>query len=52
MPVSSPLSTQLPNGVAKTELTNAYFDARLATAITGRNWRTARKLFDLARTGK
>ena len=43
---------QLPNGVAKTRLTNAYFDARLATVTTGRNWRTVRKLFDLARTGR
>ena len=43
---------QLPNGVANTKLTNAYFDTRLATVTTGRNWRTVRKLFDLARTGK
>jgi uncharacterized protein (DUF1697 family) len=39
---------QCPNGVAKTKLTNAYFDARLATVSTGRNWRTVRTLFDLA----
>jgi uncharacterized protein (DUF1697 family) len=38
--------------VAKTKLTNVYSDARLATVTTGRNWRTVRKLFDLARSGK
>jgi uncharacterized protein (DUF1697 family) len=30
----------LPNGMARTKLTNAYFDAKLATTSTGRNWRT------------
>ena len=39
---------QCPNGMAKTKLTNAYFDARLATVSTARNWRTVRTLFDLA----
>jgi uncharacterized protein (DUF1697 family) len=39
---------QLPNGVANTKLTNAYFDSRLATISTGRNWRTVLKLFELA----
>jgi uncharacterized protein (DUF1697 family) len=39
----------LPNGAAKTKLTNAYFDSRLATTSTGRNWRTTTKLLALAR---
>jgi uncharacterized protein (DUF1697 family) len=30
----------LPGGVAKTKLTNAYFDATLGTKSTVRNWRT------------
>ena len=30
----------LPNGVARTRLTNAYFDRILGTTSTGRNWRT------------
>jgi uncharacterized protein (DUF1697 family) len=30
----------LPNGVARTRLTNAYFDRALGTTSTGRNWRT------------
>lgn len=36
-----------PNGVARTKLTNTYFDAKLATVSTGRNWRTVTKLLEL-----
>jgi uncharacterized protein (DUF1697 family) len=36
-----------PNGVARTRLTNAYFDAQLATISTVRNWRTVLKLVEL-----
>jgi uncharacterized protein (DUF1697 family) len=39
---------QCPNGVGRTKLTNTYFDSRLATISTGRNWRTVLKLFELA----
>jgi uncharacterized protein (DUF1697 family) len=35
---------QLPNGVARSKLTNAYFDSKLAAMSTGRNWRTVNKL--------
>lgn len=38
---------RLPNGVGQTRLTNAYFDTRLATTSTGRNWRTVTKLREL-----
>jgi uncharacterized protein (DUF1697 family) len=38
---------QLPNGVGRSKLTNDYFDARLATTSTGRNWRTVIKLLEL-----
>jgi uncharacterized protein (DUF1697 family) len=34
----------LTTGAAKTKLTNAYFDSKLATVSTGRNWRTVTKL--------
>lgn len=34
----------LPNGVGRTKLTNAYFDAKLATVSTVRNWRTVLEL--------
>ena len=39
---------QCPNGAGNTRLTNAWFDSKLATISTGRNWRTAIKLFELA----
>jgi uncharacterized protein (DUF1697 family) len=38
---------RLPNGVARSKLTNAYFDATLATTSTVRTWRTLLKLLDL-----
>ena len=38
---------RLPNGVARSKLTNAYFDGRLATVSTIRNWRTVRKLVEM-----
>jgi uncharacterized protein (DUF1697 family) len=37
----------VPNGAARTKLTNAYFDSKLATVTTGRNWRTVLKLWEL-----
>jgi uncharacterized protein (DUF1697 family) len=39
---------QCPNGVGSTKLTNAFFDSKLATVSTGRNWRTVLKLFEMA----
>jgi len=38
----------LPNGVARTKLSNEYFDRTLATLSTGRNWQTVLKLAALA----
>jgi uncharacterized protein (DUF1697 family) len=40
---------RLPNGAGTTKLTNAYFDLKLSTISTGRNWRTVTKLLELAR---
>ena len=40
----------LPNGMARTKLTNAYFDAKLKTTSTARNWNTVGKLVELAGT--
>jgi uncharacterized protein (DUF1697 family) len=34
----------LPKGLANSKLTNAYFDSKLKTVITMRNWRTLQKL--------
>lgn len=38
----------LPNGAARTKLTTAYFDSRLSTTTTVRNWRTVLALDALA----
>jgi uncharacterized protein (DUF1697 family) len=38
-----------PNGFARTKLSTAWFDSRLATTSTVRNWNTVRKLLALAR---
>ncbi len=38
---------RLPNGAGRTKLTNGYFDTKLATISTGRNWRTVTTLFAL-----
>ncbi len=37
-----------PNGAARTKLTNAYFDTKLSTTSTMRNWRTVLKLVEMA----
>ena len=36
-----------PNGVARTKLTNNYFDSKLATTSTVRKWKTVLKLLEL-----
>ena len=41
----------LPNGAAKTKLTNAYFDSRLKTVATQRNWRTVKMLMQMMEAG-
>lgn len=38
-----------PNGMARTKLTNAYFDAKLGTTSTVRNWRTTLALLEMTR---
>jgi uncharacterized protein (DUF1697 family) len=38
---------RLPNGAARSKLTNQYFDSKLATVSTARNWRTVTKLLEL-----
>jgi uncharacterized protein (DUF1697 family) len=39
---------KLLNGAAKTKLTNAYFDSKLSTISTARNWRTTLTLMAMA----
>ena len=38
-----------PNGQGQSKLTNAYFDSKLKTVSTGRNWRTVQTLLQMAR---
>jgi uncharacterized protein (DUF1697 family) len=38
----------LPNGSAKSKLTNAYFDSKLTTVCTVRNWATVLKLHEMS----
>ena len=37
-----------PNGFASTKLTNSYFETRLSTTSTTRNWKTVLRLLDMA----
>ena len=46
----SEIYLHLPNGVKDTKLTNAYFDAKLATVSTSRNWKTVTTLLQLLNT--
>ena len=46
--VGREIYVRCPNGVARSKLSNAYFDARLETTSTVRNWRTTLKLLELA----
>ena len=38
---------RLPNGAGNSKLTNAYFDTKLATVGTSRNWRTVTTLLEM-----
>ena len=44
----SEIYLHLPDGVARSKLTNAYFDSKLGTTSTARNWKTVLKLNELA----
>jgi uncharacterized protein (DUF1697 family) len=46
--VGDTIFLSLQNGVAKTKLTNKYFDAKLTTTSTVRNWNTVQILVELA----
>ena len=37
----------LPNGMGRSKLTNAYFDSRLSTVSTARNWATVNTLLEM-----
>jgi uncharacterized protein (DUF1697 family) len=40
---------RMPNGMARTKLTNQYFDSKLATVSSARNWNTVVTLFEMTR---
>ena len=42
------LYLRVPNGFARSKFTSAYFERVLGTAITFRNWRTVRRLSEMA----
>ncbi len=39
----------LPNGMGRSKLTNTYFDSKLSTVCTARNWATVQKLYEMMR---
>jgi uncharacterized protein (DUF1697 family) len=41
-----------PKGLGRSKLTNSYFDSRLATRSTCRNWRTTLTLCEMAEAGR
>jgi uncharacterized protein (DUF1697 family) len=48
-PLAEPvIYLKLPLGYGRTKLNNAWFERKLGTAATTRNWRTVRALVDLA----
>ena len=40
----------LPNGMARTKLTNVYIDSKLKTVSTARNWKTIGRLVEMMRS--
>lgn len=47
--VGSEIFLQLPNGAGNSKLTNAYFDSKLSTIGTARNWATVLKLLEMSK---
>jgi uncharacterized protein (DUF1697 family) len=39
-----------PKGFGRTKLTNQYFDSKLSTISTIRNWKTVLKLLEMTQT--
>jgi len=47
--VGSEIFLYLPNGAGNSKLTNAYFDSKLSTIGTARNWATVLKLLEMTK---
>lgn len=45
--IGQEIHLRIPNGVADSKLTNAYFDKQLGTVSTFRNWRTVQALGEM-----
>jgi len=45
--IGSEVFFHVPGGMARTKLTTDYFDRRLGTVMTVRNWRTVHKLLEM-----
>jgi uncharacterized protein (DUF1697 family) len=45
--VGQEIYLSLPNGMGRSKLTSAYFDSRLSTVCTARNWATVLKLHQM-----
>jgi uncharacterized protein (DUF1697 family) len=45
--IGSEIYLYLPGGMANSKLTNAYFDSKLSTIATFRNWATVNKLLEM-----
>jgi uncharacterized protein (DUF1697 family) len=48
--VGSEIYMHFPGGMGNSKLTSAYFDSRLATVGTARNWTTVLKLVEMSQT--
>jgi uncharacterized protein (DUF1697 family) len=48
--LGSEIFLYLPNGAGNSKLTNAYFDSKLSTIGTARNWTTVLKLLEMTKT--
>jgi uncharacterized protein (DUF1697 family) len=46
----SEIFSYYPNGLAKTKLTNTFFEKKLKVFATTRNWRTVNKLLEMAQS--
>ena len=47
-PAGSEIFLHCPQGMARTKLTNAYFDSKLGCVSTMRNWKTVLKLLEMS----
>lgn len=49
--LGSEIYLHVPNGMGRTKLTSTYFDSKLGTICTARNWNTVQKLLEMMQAG-